>query len=103
MADARILLANILRHILLALYASRLETLQRVVSFELDNGRRGNGAGYSYNDNPAVHEISLSIFVCDSLGVLNGATRVCSLDSCLPKLTCYHRLLHFQAALLSST
>lgn len=103
MANVRILFANIFRHILLALYASRLETLQRIISFELDNGDCYNGVRYSYNDDPAVHEISICIFICDPLGVLDGAIRISSLDSCISKLTCYHRLLRFQAALLPST
>lgn len=103
MANAWILLKNLFRHILLALYAFSLKTLQRFISFKLDNGCRCNGIRYSYNDNPLVYEISLCIFVCDPLGVLDGAIRSSSLDSCLLKSTCYYRLLYIQVDFLSST
>ena len=82
MADVRILLENIFRHLLLALHARRLETIQQTVSFQLAHGHGSDGVRHSDHDDIVIHEISFGIIVCDPLGVSNGIARAGSADSC---------------------
>ena len=81
MGDVRILFTNIFRHLLLALHARRLETVQWVVSLELNHGYGRDGVRHSDDDDIIIHEISFGIIVCDPLGVSNGFARASRVDS----------------------